>query len=105
MDDLTLEIQSRFETYFLNQKLINRIITQSWFPTTTAHKTCYFEIATSCIKGERCSMEDIYENQIEGVDSHQKISFFGIYDGHCGGECSKFLSKQFGKGLIESIIG
>lgn len=84
----------------LIKKNYNSIFIDQWYPETISRISKYFDMASTCIIGTRDNNEDTFNFNIS--DEHKYPSYFGIYDGHYGEKCSKFLERNFIKSINPS---
>eukprot|EP01059_Diplonema_ambulator_P009849 TRINITY_DN19837_c0_g2_i2.p1 TRINITY_DN19837_c0_g2~~TRINITY_DN19837_c0_g2_i2.p1 ORF type:complete len:472 (+),score=93.85 TRINITY_DN19837_c0_g2_i2:1224-2639(+) len=58
-----------------------------------------FRVGVSCMNGMRERMEDDHS-----IELHNEWGFFGVFDGHVGPACSKFMAKRFPESLRNMSI-
>jgi len=61
-----------------------------------------FRVGASSMHGWRETMEDAH-TIILSMDKHPSSGFFGIFDGHSGSTCSKFIAEALPKNLDNKI--
>jgi protein phosphatase len=61
----------------------------------------HFRVGSAIMQGWRESMEDAH-SVVLSLEKHSDVGFFGIFDGHCGKEASKFCSDKMYK-YIDSV--
>ncbi|KAK9200743.1 hypothetical protein WN944_015941 [Citrus x changshan-huyou] len=64
----------------------------------TGSRTAKFSYGYSSFNGKNSSMEEFCEATLSVVD-HQKVAFFGVYDGHGGSRTSEYLRNHLFKNL------
>jgi len=58
----------------------------------------YFRVGAASMHGWRETMEDAHTIQLS-MEKHTETAFFGIFDGHSGSSCSKFVSEILHKNI------
>lgn len=53
----------------------------------------FFRVGTATMHGWRETMEDAHTLQLS-MEKHQNTAFFGIFDGHSGSACSKYIAEK-----------
>lgn len=58
----------------------------------------YFRVGAASMHGWRETMEDAHTIQLS-MEKHPESAFFGIFDGHSGSSCSKFIAEVLHKNI------
>jgi len=61
-----------------------------------------FRVGAASMHGWRDTMEDAHTINLS-LDNHKNSAFFGIFDGHSGSLCSKYISQNLPKKIDEKV--
>jgi len=63
----------------------------------------FFRVGTATMHGWRETMEDAHTLQLS-MEKHQNTAFFGIFDGHSGSACSKYIAEKLPLNIDNTLI-